>query len=158
MVEILQSYTMSISTGPVIPLSCIISISNHSIYCSHIYINDDWNQDQIPNWSYNKIENSEDEIIEIVNKSWSNMAVTLQNTSQNQERISCAVPEQLFDAGKRLFPEFKKNKFGGQLRPTITVARWSFRPIPGNRANGVVMAWSLILTYIFKVIQLWLCN
>ena len=131
---------MSISTGPVIPLSCIISINNHSIYCSRIYINDDWNQDQIPNWLYNKIENSEDEIIEIVNKSWSNMAVTLQNTSQSQERISCAVPEQLFDAGKRLLPEFSKTKFGGQLRPTITVARRSFRPIPGNRANGVVKA------------------
>ena len=130
---------MSISTGPVIPLSYIISINNHSIYCSHIYINDDWNQDQIPNWSYNKIENSEDEIIEIVNKSWSNMAVTLQNTSQNQERI-CAVPEQLFGAGKRLLPVFSKNKFGGQLRPTITVARRPFRPIPGNRANGVVKA------------------
>ena len=64
---------MSISTGPVIPLSCIISINNHSIYCSRIYINDDWNQDQIPNWSYNEIEFSEDEIIEVVNKScWPN--------------------------------------------------------------------------------------
>ena len=147
---------MSISTGPVIPLSCIISINNHSIYCSRIYINDDWNQDQIPNWSYNKIENSEDEIIEIVNKSWSNMAVTLQNTSQNRERISCAVPEQLFDAGKRLLPEFSKTKFGGQLRPTITVAWRSFRPIPGNRANGVVKAWSkkkksFILTFLHRV-------
>ena len=110
---------MSISTGPVIPLSCIISINNHSIYCSRIYINDDWNQDQIPNWSYDKIENSEDEIIEIVNKNWSNMAVTLQNTSQNQERISCAVPEQLFDAGKRLLPEFSKPNLAGNFVPQL---------------------------------------
>ena len=115
---------MSIFTGPVIPLSCIISINNHSIYCSRIYINDDWNQDQIPNWSYNKIENSDDEIIEIVNKSWSNRAVILQNTSQSQERISCAVPEQLFGAGKRLLPEFSKTKFGANgvvnaCKPTV---------------------------------------
>ena len=48
--------------------------------------------------------------------------------------------ELMFDAEKRLLPEFSKYKFGGQLRPTNTVARRSFRAIPGNRANEVVKA------------------
>ena len=52
--------------------------------------------------------------------------------------------EQLVDARKRLLPEFSKYKFGGQLRPTNMVARWSFRAIPGNRANGVVEACSSV--------------
>ena len=37
-VEILQSHTMSISTGHVIPLFCTISIDCHSRYCSLICI------------------------------------------------------------------------------------------------------------------------
>ena len=54
-----------------------------------------------------------------------------------KEHIGCA----MFDARKRLLPEFSKWKFGGQLLPTNMIARWSFRAIPGNRANGVVKAW-----------------
>ena len=116
---------MSISTGPVIPLSCIISINNHSIYCSRIYINDDWNQDQIPNWSYNKIEFSEDEIIEVVNKSWSNMAVTLQNTSQNQERISCAVSSCLTQENV-CWPNFQKPNLAGNFVPQLRLSDGHF--------------------------------
>ena len=52
--------------------------------------------------------------------------------------------EQLVDARKRLLPEFSKYKFGGQLWPTNMVARWSFRAILGNRANGVVKAWGIL--------------
>ena len=85
---------MSISAGPVIPLSCTESIDNHSRYCNliciipmmiHIRVS-------ILDWSYNQTEYSEDEIIETMNKSWFNTKwVTLQNTSQNQEWKGCAV-------------------------------------------------------------------
>ena len=49
------------------------------------------NQGTIPSWSYNQIEYSGDEIIAIMNNNWLNLTVTLQITSQNQERIGCAV-------------------------------------------------------------------
>ena len=100
------------------------------------------NQGAIPSWSYNQIVYNGDEIIGIMNRNWLSLTVTLKITSQNwiEERItwavsSCLTPE------KFVLPECSKCNFGGQLRPTNTVARWSFRAIPGNRANGVVKAW-----------------
>ena len=48
--------------------------------------------------------------------------------------------KQLFDARKPLLPDFSKYKLVGQLQPTNTVARRSFRAIPGNRTYGVAKA------------------
>ena len=46
---------------------------------------DNSNQGAIPNWSHNQIEYNGDEIIEIMNRNWLNLAVTLQITSQKKK-------------------------------------------------------------------------
>ena len=58
----------------------------------------------------------------------------------SKSRAHTVCCEKLFDAGKRLLPEFLKYKFGGQLQPTNTIARQSFQAISGNQTNGVVKA------------------
>ena len=56
----------------------------------------------------------------------------------SKSRLHIVCSEQLFNAGKPFLPEFSNYKFGGHLRPTYTVAWWSYQAIPCNRANGVL--------------------
>ena len=138
---VLQSCTLSISTGHVIPLSCTIPIDYHSRYCTVLLalclnVIDNSYQGAITNWSYNQIEFSGDEIIEIMKRNWLNLSHFANYLSKSTAHMVCC--EQLFETGKRLLPKFSKYKFGGKLRPTNTVAQRSYRAIPENRANGVI--------------------
>ena len=125
-------------------LSCTISIDYHLRYCSLIcimsliiqirvqYLTDHiikLNTVEMRSWRswYSK-------------RNWLNLTVTLHITSQNQERIGCAVSSCLKQKNI-CCPNFQNTyTFGGQLQPTNTVAQWSFQAIQGNRANGVVKA------------------
>ena len=64
-------------------------------------------------------------------RSWTEVDTTWQSLCRILIKIRphkvCS--EQLFGAGIRLLTEFSKYKFGGQLRPTNTVARRTFRAI-----------------------------
>ena len=135
-VEILWSCTMPIST-----VLYYIYWLPFKILQSYLhYVIDNSNQGVIPNWSYNQIEYSGGEFIEITNRK---KLIDLDSHFADylsKSRAHRVYRELMFDAEKRLLPEFSKYRFGGQLRPTNTVARRSFRAIPGNRANGVVKA------------------
>ena len=115
-VEILQSCTMPISTV----LYHIYWLPFEILQSYLHYVIDNSNQGVIPNWSYNQIEYNGDEIIEITNRNRLTWIVTLQITSQTLWRAHRLYCELMFDAEKRLLPEFSKYKFGGQLRPTNT--------------------------------------
>ena len=136
---------MSISTGPVIPLSCTISIDSYSRYWSFICI--------ISLMIHIRVQYLTDHIIKLNTVEMRSLRLRTKVDSKlsgihfaehpSKSRAHRMCSEQLFDAGKRLLPEFSWYKFCGQFQPTNAVARRSFRAISGNRANGVVKAWLL---------------
>ena len=82
------------------------------------YVIDNSNQGAIPKWSYKQIEYNGEEIIEIMNRYWLNLTVTLQITYQNQERIgravsSCLTQENVF------CPNIQNTSLAGNFGPQI---------------------------------------
>ena len=113
-VEILQSCTMSISTV----LYYIYWLPFELLQSYLHYVIDNSNQGVIPNWSYNQIEYNGDEIIEITNRNWLTLIVTLQITSQNQERIGCPVSWCLMQKNV-CCPNFQNTSLAGSFGPQI---------------------------------------
>ena len=82
------------------------------------YIIDNSNQDAIPNWSYDQIEYNGDEIIEIINRYWLNLTVTLQINSQNQERLLRVVSSFLTQENV-CCPNLQNTSLAGNFGPQI---------------------------------------
>ena len=82
------------------------------------YIIDNSNQDAIPNWSYDQIECNGNEIIEIMNRYWLNLTVTLQINSQNQERLLRVVSSFLTQENV-CCPNFQNTSLAGNFGPQI---------------------------------------
>ena len=82
------------------------------------YIIDNSNQDAIPNWSYDQIEYNGDEIIEIMNRYWLNLTVTLQINSQNQERL-LRVVSSFLTLENVCCPNFQNTSLAGNFGPQI---------------------------------------
>ena len=114
------SYTMSISTGLLIPLSCTISIDNHSRYCSLICI--------VSLMIQIKVQYLIDHIIQLIAvemrslRSWTVIDWTWQSLCRlplkNQDRIGCAMSSCLTQENVCL-PKFQNTSLVGNFGPQI---------------------------------------
>ena len=116
-VKILQSYTMSISTGPVMPLSCTVSIDKHLRYCSLICIMSLIIQIRVQYLTDHIIKLNTVEM-----KSRAEVDSTCHFVEYlSKSRVHRVCNDQLFGTGKSLLPEFIEIRIWHAIWPTNMV-------------------------------------